>query len=280
MNTFSNRDIADYYNQTLNHYRRWWHLDEVQSVHYGYFDKTTHHFKEALLRMNEVLAGMAQAGDGDTVLDAGCGVGGSLFYLADRFRLKGTGITLSERQLAYALKANEKRKNREQLTFLLKDYTDTGFPPGTFSLVWALESITSSSEKEKFAREARRLLKPGGKLIVADYYKTDRPDTRHLLEKWRKTWSMAPFVTSGVFTALFEKAGFRHLETRNITRNIRPSSKNMYRASLLGALPSLLYNLTHHTSRFAKTHYLSGIYQYKALKQGLWEYHIHLFEAV
>ncbi len=279
MNTFSNRDIADYYNQTMNHYRRWWHLDEVQSVHYGYFDKTTRNFKEALLKMNEVMAQTAQVKKTDRVLDAGCGVGGSLFYLADRFGITGTGITLSEKQLAYATKTNEKRKSSKLLSFFLKDYTDTGFPENAFHLIWALESITSAAEKKKFAREAFRLLKPGGRLIVADYYKTGRPDTKQRLEKWRKTWSMAPFVTSAEFTAIFKDAGFKHIETKNITKNIKPSAKLMYRASLLGALPSLLYNITHKTSRFAKTHYLSGIYQYKALKRQLWEYHIHLFEV-
>ena len=279
MNEFSNRDIADYYNQTLNHYQHWWHLDEVQSVHYGYFDKTTRTFREALSRMNEIMTQVVIPVKDDIVLDAGCGVGGSLFYLAEKFGLSGTGLTLSEKQLEYAIKLNVKRKRKGQLTFLLKDYTNSQLPDESFSLVWALESITSASEKDKFAKEAFRLLKPGGKLIVADYYKTDIPDKKQLLDKWRKTWSMAPFVTSKEFVTIFENAGFKHLETRNITQNIMPSSKRMYRASLLGALPSILYNLTHTTSRFAKMHFLSGIYQHEALKKNLWEYHIHLFEA-
>ena len=51
----------------------------------------------------------------------------------------------------------------------------------------------------------------------------------------------------------------------------------MYHTSIIGALPSEIYNLFHpKVSRFAKTHYKCGYYQYKALKEGLWKYWIML----
>jgi len=51
----------------------------------------------------------------------------------------------------------------------------------------------------------------------------------------------------------------------------------MYVSSIAGALPSGIYNLFHpKVSRFAKKHYKSGYYQYKALKGGLWRYIIIL----
>ncbi len=272
---FTNRDIADYYNQTLNHYRRWWKLDKVMSVHYGYWDHSTRNFQEALLRLNDIMADMVQMETGFKVLDAGCGVGGSLFYLAEEYGINGFGITLSEKQLEFAEKLKSKSNFADSIGFKLEDYCSTSFPDNTFDVVWCIESITSTAEKEKFAREAYRLLKKHGKLIIADYYKIS---DHELLEKWRKTWSMAPFVNSKEFEKIIKSAGFVLIDDRNITGNIYPTSLKMYRASLLGALPSMLYNLTHKTSRFAKTHYLSGVYQYKALKKGLWEYKIHLFE--
>ncbi len=278
MTRFTNRDVADYYNQTLDHYRSWWHLNEVQSVHYGYFDKKTRRLKKALMRMNEVLAEFARINENDIVLDAGCGVGGSLFYLNRKFGITGTGITLSEKQVQLARHFHKQKAPGGNLTFLLKDYTDTGFASESFTVVWAVESITSTPLKEKFAKEAFRLLQPQGRLVIADYYKTGKNDKHHLLEKWRRTWSLSPFVTSNEFVSVMENAGFKTVKTENITGNIFPSSRRMFYASLLGALPSLLYNATHNTSRFAKTHYLSGIYQYKALKRNLWEYRLHLFE--
>jgi len=52
----------------------------------------------------------------------------------------------------------------------------------------------------------------------------------------------------------------------------------MYQSAILGAIPSMVYNLFYSTSRFAKNHYKSGYYQYKALKKGLWNYQVLLFQ--
>lgn len=53
----------------------------------------------------------------------------------------------------------------------------------------------------------------------------------------------------------------------------------MYYASLVGALPSELYNITHpKVSHFSKNHYKCGYYQYKALQKNLWKYYVILAE--
>jgi len=277
---FSNRDIADYYNQTLNHYQRWWQLNRALAVHYGYWNSQTTNLTDALQMLNQVMAEIAEIQNNINVFDAGCGVGGSLFYLAKNYDVNGVGITLSEKQHAFATAQAHKHGFDKKVSFMIGDYVFTTFADETFDLIWAIESITSTSGKRQFAHEAYRLLKHGGKLIVADYYLNGENlyDTNDYLEKWRKTWSMSPFISSSQFISIFENYRFRMKKDIDITQNIFPTSKKMYRASLLGTLPSIAYNLTHNTSRFAKTHYLSGIYQYKALKKGLWQYHIHLFE--
>ena len=67
------------------------------------------------------------------------------------------------------------------------------------------------------------------------------------------------------------------IQAFNYTKQIHKSAKRMYYASLIGALFSITYNLFHpKVSRFAKTHYKSGYFQYKALKAGLWKYGVVL----
>ena len=276
---FSPRDVADYYDQTLNHYQKWWHLDDSLAVHYGFWKEGTKSFSEALQNTNSFLAEFAGIKIGDKVLDAGCGVGGSAFFLAKNFQTKVTGITLSEKQLAFANRKLAELKLQEFVEIKKEDYTGTSFQNNSFDIIWAIESITSTTDKSKFANEANRLLKPGGKLVLADYFSIENAnDVFNLLEKWQKCWSMAPFMYIKSYSKLFEEQGFRIVKNENITKNIFPSAKRMYRSYLIGALPSKLYNSMHNTSRFAKTHYKSGKYQYKALKAGLWEYRAVLFE--
>lgn len=276
---FSSRDVADYYNQTLNHYQKWWHLDDSLSVHYGFWKENTTSFVEALQNTNHFLAEMADIKTGDRVLDAGCGVGGSAFFLAKQKQAIVTGITLSEKQLAFANSKLTELKLEKLVDFKLENFSQTSFPNDTFNLIWAIESITSAPDKQLFASEAFRILKPGGKLIIADYFASAKKnDPEKLLENWQGCWSMAPFLETGNYLKIFEKEGFKISKQENITKNIFPSARRMYRAYLMGAVPSILYNAFHNTSHFAKTHYKSGKYQFKALKTGLWEYQVLLFE--
>jgi len=276
---FTNRDIADYYNQTLNHYQKWWKLDRALAVHYGYWDKNTKNFAEALQNTNRVLMETASVQRGERILDAGCGVGGSAFFLANQCNAKVTGITLSEKQLEYANQKREDLRLNNLVDFKLQDFISTSFQNNSFDLVWALESVTSAADKKLFAQETFRLLKPGGRLIIADYFRTRDTwkDNDNLLEKWQNCWGLAEIMPLDSYIRIFQKEGMDIKEKKDITRHIYPSAKMMYRYYMMGMVPSVMYNAFHHTSRFAKNHYKSGKYQYKALKKGLWQYWIVVF---
>ncbi len=274
-----NNNIADYYNQTLNHYKNWWKLDTNLAVHYGIWDKDTKTFHDSLINTNKVLIDFADIKEGDVILDAGCGVGGSAFYLANNKNAKVEGITLSNRQYDYASKKCKELELEHAVKFSVQDYGQTNFPDSTFDVVWAIESITSSNEKEKFIKEAFRILKPNGKIIIADYFSTSESTSEHeLLCKWRNLWSMAPFMNVQDYCDLFSGNGFKLSKNSNITNAIYPTARRMYWSYLLGGPFAVLYNLFNNPTPYAKNHYKSGLYQYKALKRKLWTYNLILFE--
>ena len=92
--TFSNQDVANYYDHTAPHYRQFWRLDKSMALHYGFWKPGTKTFKESLENTNAELATLAQIDASDHVLDAGCGVGGSAIFLAKKVGCQATGITL------------------------------------------------------------------------------------------------------------------------------------------------------------------------------------------
>ena len=276
---FTAKEVADYYNTTQNHYQKWWKLENNLSLHYGIWEDGINSFEESLINTNRVLSKLANISQTDKVLDAGCGVGGAAFFLADSKQSTVTGITLSNKQVELAKQSAIRRGLTNKVNFLLMDYTNTSFDDETFDVVWACESVSSVPDKSLFVKEAFRVLKKGGRLILSDFFQTDKDqiDRHGWVKKWGATWGISNFDTREAFIDKLDKQGFRKMNTFDYTDKIVKSARRMYFASLLGAIPSELYNLTHpNVSPFAKTHYKCGYYQYKALQKALWKYHVIL----
>ena len=279
---FSQQDIADYYNQTMHHYRVWWKMDELLSVHYGIWDSKTKNFAEALQNTNKTMAALCGIKTGQKVLDAGCGVGGAAFYLARTLNCEVIGISLSEKQIALAQSRAQQYGLQQSCNFSIGNYLQTGFSDQQFDLIWACESLCYANDYSVFLKEAHRLLRPGGKIVLSDYFLTKKglSDPYGYLKKWGETWAISKFNHAETFQHSVENNGFKTIESKDFTEKIRKSAKRLYKSYLIGAVPAILYNRTHRPARFAKTHYLSGKYQYLALKKEQWRYEIWVLERL
>ena len=275
--TFSPADIAEYYEKTEVHYRRGWDLSNSHAMHYGYWDEKTENFRHSLHRMNEALAAFGAIEAEEQVLDAGCGVGGSSIFLAKERGCAVTGITLSAQQVERA-KTNAQAAGLEQLPqFRQADYTKTPFTDNSFDVIWALESAVHDPEKHGFFREAHRVLRPGGRLIMGEYIKTAtsmNSKDEQLFHRWLDAWAIANLSTLPHLKSVAGQYGFEVLTTQEITAQIRKSSWRMYYGSFFLGILSAGYRLYNpKVSFFADNHYKGLRYQYPALRRGLWSYY-------
>ena len=273
---FSPEEVAEYYNTTQNHYQRWWILGKRLSLHYGIRDRNAKTFSESLVNTNRIMMEIAGITQSDRVLDAGCGVGGAAIFLNTMKNAEVTGISLSEKQIEFAKEQVTKYYPGANVRFEVMDFTNTSFPDNSFDVVWACESACQA-DKQAFIKECYRLLRKGGRLIMADFFLTEdnQEDMNSWIRKWCDTWAVSELVSDRVFIQRLSSGGFSDIRSSDYTRNIEQSARRMYIASFLGALFSCCYNLFHPgVSRFAKNHYKSGYFQYKALKEGLWCYKI------
>jgi len=268
------QDVGAYYNQTQNHYQRWWQLEKGMALHYGIWHDTTSDFIEALANTNIHLAELANVSEGQQVLDAGCGVGGSAIFLAKNFNANVTGITLSDLQAKTARDNAIKHQVDGSTNFQVVDFTQTGLVNEKFDLIWACESSSSAADKQVMANEWYRLLKPGGKLVLSDFFKADNisENEQKLLDQWSEIWAMAPLVSSTSLGQNLSNSGFEIKQVNNLTKNIYKTARRMYTSYWLGLIPSVLYNILFGAKPYARNHYKSGLYQYKSLKLGLWQY--------
>ena len=272
---FSTKDVADYYDQTQHHYEHWWKLGDHLSLHYGIWLDETKTFAEALANTNQIMADAAKIGAEDLVMDAGCGVGGAAFFLAKTKHARVKGVSLSPKQIALATNRSQDLQLDGRVLFAKMDFTKTSFPDAAFNVVWACESVCHALAKAAFTNEAFRLLKPGGRLVLFDFFKSHDPqdDPQQLVKKWGATWGVQDFSSPQAFHKNLKASGFQNIRSKDYTANVQKSAKRLYTAAIFGAVPAEFYNLFHpHVQRWTKTHYQCGYYQYKALKKRLWKY--------
>ena len=128
---------------------------------------------------------------GTTVLDVGCGIGGSSRILAKDYGFDVTGITISPQQVQ---RAQELTPPEVPAQFKVDDATALSYPDASFDVVWSIEAGPHMPDKAVFARELLRVIKPGGLLIVADWNQRDdrqvplnfweKPVMKQLLDQW------------------------------------------------------------------------------------------------
>lgn len=117
-------------------------------------------------------AGMSfRADNALNILDVGCGIGGTSRYLAKNFGDKAnvTGITLSPNQVERAT-ALAKDRAIDNVNFQVMDALNMDFPDNTFDVVWACESGEHMPDKKRYVEEMVRVLKPGGRIVIATWY--------------------------------------------------------------------------------------------------------------
>ncbi|RXK46302.1 SAM-dependent methyltransferase [Halorientalis pallida] len=269
--------IEEYYTESHFDYKLLWALEDSHGLHAGYHDGRDQSHAEAIENMNRELAERAGIGPDDHVLDCGCGVGGSSVWLATERGATVTGVDIVPLQLREARKLAAEEGVEDRATFTRGDFTDLPLADDSVDVVWGIEAICHAEDKAEFVAEAARVLRPDGRLIVADGFRAVdamTPGERESMNVWLDGWAVPNLATLAGFGAALSEAGFEAVETVDETEQVLPSSRRLYWASRLlqpfGRVASAvgLRNETQADNRRAAR------YQHETLTDGLWQYGI------
>jgi ubiquinone/menaquinone biosynthesis C-methylase UbiE len=171
-------------------------------------------FRGQMRELRQRTATLAQLQPGETVLDIGCGTGTLALEVAGRVGRAGrvAGVDPGREQIARA-RAKAARRH-VPIEFQIGVIEQIPFPDQTFDVVFStlmMHHLPAPLKRQGLA-EIARVLKPGGRLVIADF-------TR----KQERTGQAARFHAGGSsmhdLAAIVSDTGFDHLETEEM----RPS---------------------------------------------------------
>ena len=149
------------------------HRGEVgRLVHLGHWDEPPSatppdEFRRAQQRLNDILLGMADLCDGQAVLDVGCGLGGALADINQRYRnMRLVGVNIDSRQLGIC--GELEQLNQNQLSWIAADACALPLPAAGLDRLLCIEAGFHFASRRVFLHEAARVLRPGGVLVLAD----------------------------------------------------------------------------------------------------------------
>jgi SAM-dependent methyltransferase len=108
---------------------------------------------------------------GDHILDIGSGIGGPARYLAHRFGCRVTGIDLTPEFCAVARELTRALGLEDRVAFELGNALATPFAEGSFEGAYSMNVSMNIADKTAFYREAHRVLKPQGWLMLSELAK-------------------------------------------------------------------------------------------------------------
>jgi sarcosine/dimethylglycine N-methyltransferase len=216
--TFTESDVRDFFDQTLDAYLSFWDSDGV--LHTGYFAGNADvDYRAASDRTSEILAECAGIDGSSFVLDVGCGCGNFLLGLAERFGCRGAGLDLSEERIKFA----RARLAETDLPVEFHHGSATRMPyrDNHFSHVVSQDALFLVPDKQRSHAEIHRVLRPGGILAFSDFLQPRQDISerarKHVYDRVR--WN-AGYSLVGYQSAL-EEAGFEILLARNLRSHLR-----------------------------------------------------------
>lgn len=223
--------VRTYYEQCDFQYRVLCGRHSV-GMHFGLWDAGARTHAEASLRMNEVMADAAAVTTDGEVLDAGCGFGGSSLWLAERRGARVHGISNVPIHVRRAGRLAAARGLSNRCRFSVRSYERTGFADGCFDVCWFLESLCHGDDTGAVVAEAHRLLRPGGRIVIADPFRVRRPEAaadESRLRQFLGSWAVRDLDTPGELARKIRSSGFVDFTFRDLTAAVLPDARWLYR---------------------------------------------------
>ncbi len=117
-------------------------------------------------------------GEEERAIDLGCGRGGNIFRILEKYpKVRVDGVNLTEYQTNFCKSEIIKRKLQDRTEVRQANFLSVPYADENFTHAYCCEVTQYALELEPLFKEVHRVLKPGGRFVIATWCFNDNLDT-------------------------------------------------------------------------------------------------------
>ncbi|TDD55519.1 SAM-dependent methyltransferase [Saccharopolyspora elongata] len=214
-------DVTAFYDQSIPLISR----TAGHNSHSGYWSSAqdASDLRQASDALTDALIERLPVGPADRVLDVGSGLGGPALRLAGATGAAVDGIDASSAMIAESRRRADEAGLADRVRFTQADaMAELPFPPGTFDAAWVVESFVHMADRQAAVQQIARVLKPGGRLVLTDFYERFpfTGDRLEMNEMFRRMTLNSPFPTIASLADMVRDAGLYAVEIADLSEQV------------------------------------------------------------
>jgi cyclopropane fatty-acyl-phospholipid synthase-like methyltransferase len=229
----SDESVARYYDANTKRFLAFGHGKAARALHRAVWGEGIASRDEAMNYVNELVFRDMQQCQAGFAVDLGCGVGGSLLYLAQRSAsLSGHGITLSRVQARLGTEIIKEASLEERLRIVQGDILDVASYGELLTsrrsdlvFAFAIESLIHLESPDLLFRTLSQLLRRGERFAVCDDFFSSRlpsktrkrPVLRRRIDEFRSGWKVRHLAMPEQLIETAQNHGFDIIRRADLT---------------------------------------------------------------
>ncbi len=210
-----NSRVQSYYDRNTNRFLKYGQGGGEGVIHRAVWAPGVTSRAEALRYVNTRIAGRAAEVNAREVLDAGCGVGGTMAAVVDAGVPRVVGVTISSVQESRGTAFLQQRLDTTGSDWSIRagDFCDRDFMRSLrsdrgFDLIYFVESFIHAPCGDKLLHTVAELLAPSGRVIICDDFLTAPvPVQPRVIREYIRGWHVENLVTVADLTEWARRAG-------------------------------------------------------------------------
>ncbi|MFO8045667.1 MAG: class I SAM-dependent methyltransferase [Halomonas sp.] len=151
------------------------------------------------------------------VLDVGCGTGGASRLVATEAGCQVVGVDITAAFIEVAEWLSAATGLTQRTRFVCADAARTSLPDGAFDVIWCQHALMNMPDMAGVLEEWRRLLVPGGRVLLHEVVAGDNPEALALPVPWARTTATSHLMGREALQVSLAEAGFVPVSVRDVT---------------------------------------------------------------